>query len=291
MPSYSMPQTFDHLFAEQPPRLTLVRKADADLLDMPRVLHNHDDRVEVIYIYSGHSRHIIAGKTYEIEPGDLVVYNAGTLHEEYIDATPDMLVYQLEFQEVNITGLDPNHLFAPQLPPVIKPGERRHLVESLILYIYDILATESTKAGLEAVRSLSQALLAMVHEMAAKRSDPVLLQPVDERELLSNGRRIKQWLDEHYLEPLALEDIAKALHLSPYHLSHVFKAYSGYSPIQYINRRRIGEAQSMLVDTGQSITDIALSVGFSSSSLFSRAFTQAVGRSPARYRKDYQKQT
>ena len=77
--------------------------------------------------------------------------------------------------------------------------------------------------------------------------------------------------------------------LSQYHISRAFKRFSGYSPTQYIARRRIGEAQSLLIHTQMPILDIALRVGYNSNSLFSRTFKTIVGRTPVQYRKDMQK--
>ena len=72
--------------------------------------------------------------------------------------------------------------------------------------------------------------------------------------------------------------------VSPYHLAHVFKQYTGYTLKQYILRRRIGEAQDRLSYSSDSITQIAREVGFEDSAYFSRIFTKYVGMSPKFYR-------
>ena len=108
-------------------------------------------------------------------------------------------------------------------------------------------------------------------------------------ELTNTGIAIKRWLDLHYQEDITLQDISEALFLSQYHISRAFKRFSGYSPTQYIARRRIGEAQSLLIHTQMPILDIALRVGYNSNSLFSRTFKTIVGRTPVQYRKDMQK--
>ena len=58
--------------------------------------------------------------------------------------------------------------------------------------------------------------------------------PVEEPPIL--GRRIKEYIDRHYMEPITLQSMGEALHISPYYLSHVFKQMSGYSPVQYLLR-------------------------------------------------------
>ena len=81
--------------------------------------------------------------------------------------------------------------------------------------------------------------------------------------------------------------MGEALHISPYYLSHVFKQMSGYSPVQYLLRRRIGEAQTLLITTDLSITRIAELVGYDTQSYFNLQFTKNVGMSPGKFRQNY----
>jgi AraC-like DNA-binding protein len=67
-------------------------------------------------------------------------------------------------------------------------------------------------------------------------------------------------------------------------LAHVFKESTGFSPIQYIIRRRIGEAQSLLINTNESVTNISGIVGYDNTSYFTTLFSKTVGMSPKKYR-------
>ena len=109
--------------------------------------------------------------------------------------------------------------------------------------------------------------------------------PVDEPHIL--GRRIKEYIDKHYMEPITLHSMGEALHISSYYLSHVFKQMSGYSPVQYLLRRRIGEAQTLLITTDLSITHIAEMVGYDTQSYFNLQFTKNVGMPPNKFRQNY----
>ena len=109
--------------------------------------------------------------------------------------------------------------------------------------------------------------------------------PVDEPHIL--GRRIKEYIDKHYMEPITLHSMGEALHISSYYLSHVFKQMSGYSPVQYLLRRRIGEAQTLLITTDLSITRIAEMVGYDTQSYFNQQFTNNVGMPPNKFRQNY----
>ena len=118
-----------------------------------------------------------------------------------------------------------------------------------------------------------------------KENRGISLEKVAEEHVL--GNRIKEYIDRHYHEPLSLQEIGNALNISPYYLSHVFKGMSGYSPIQYLLRRRLGEAQTLLISTDLPIIDITLMTGFDTQNYFNAQFTKHVGVSPKRYRDNY----
>ena len=98
------------------------------------------------------------------------------------------------------------------------------------------------------------------------------------------GLRIRDYLDRHFTEQLTLQSLGKALHLSPYYLAHVFRETCGYSPAQYLLRRRIGEAQGLLLSTDLPISAIAERVGFETQNYFNMQFSKHVGMPPTKYR-------
>jgi AraC-like DNA-binding protein len=70
-------------------------------------------------------------------------------------------------------------------------------------------------------------------------------------------------------------------------LSHVFKDTFEYSPGNYLVRRRIGEAQTLLLTTNYSVIEIASSVGYNNVSHFNTIFKKLIGTTPKQYRKKY----
>ena len=104
--------------------------------------------------------------------------------------------------------------------------------------------------------------------------------------------RIKQYIDTRYDETLTLETISEALHVNMYYMAHVFKDTTGYSLMQYITRRRLGEAQRLLITTDYSITQIGNMVGYGNPSHFNTVFTKYIGVAPGKFRHSYRsKQT
>src|SRR5512133_2556470 len=94
------------------------------------------------------------------------------------------------------------------------------------------------------------------------------------------------FITEHLAEDLSLEDIAEAAHFSSFHFHRIFSAMVGETPQQFLNRVRLERAANFLVkNPAHSITQIALSCGFSSSATFARSFKKHFGITANEYRK------
>ncbi len=99
-------------------------------------------------------------------------------------------------------------------------------------------------------------------------------------------RQAMAYLHEHYAEAISREDVARHVGMSDDYLTHCFRQEVGMTPIAYLNRYRVDQARHLLKNTSQSITDIALAIGFSDSGYFSRVFRREVGLSPEAFRKE-----
>ena len=92
-------------------------------------------------------------------------------------------------------------------------------------------------------------------------------------------------LAQRYAEDLGLEDIARAVHSSPFQLARVFHRETGLPMHQYRSRLRLRAALERLVETGADLTALALDLGFSSHSHFTTAFHRAFGITPSEFRR------
>ncbi|WP_373163838.1 AraC family transcriptional regulator [Agathobaculum sp. Marseille-P7918] len=275
---------FQSMFVgENDPRLLYVSEIRPDASAHPRVMHAHEDFVEIILICSGSSEYLIHDKKYYIQPGDLLVYNAGVVHDEI--SGPDMEIgsYCVAIGGLHMPGLRANALLPDDAGYVFPTGQSFGDLRILFEMMFRNLASGEPRAE-SFCHSLMHALLVKVLTVT-DGVDAIVEKPVEEPHVL--GRRIKEYIDRHYMEPITLQSMGEALHISPYYLSHVFKQMSGYSPVQYLLRRRIGEAQTLLITTDLSITRIAEMVGYDTQSYFNLQFTKNVGMPPNKYRQNY----
>ncbi|MCI9445376.1 MAG: response regulator [Oscillospiraceae bacterium] len=97
----------------------------------------------------------------------------------------------------------------------------------------------------------------------------------------------KAYINAHFAEKITQNEIAKAVFLTPDHLSKVFKKETGTSLNQYINNKRLVQAKELLANSDIEINEVALRSGFSSSSYFITYFRKSIGMTPKEYREQY----
>ncbi|MEU3256064.1 AraC family transcriptional regulator [Streptomyces sp. NPDC006997] len=90
---------------------------------------------------------------------------------------------------------------------------------------------------------------------------------------------------ERFGEPLTLDDLARHVMVSKYHLLRVFTRVTGVTPGRFLTAVRLQEAQRLLLSTPLTVADISARVGYSSTGSFTRRFTELVGLSPTQYRR------
>lgn len=94
----------------------------------------------------------------------------------------------------------------------------------------------------------------------------------------------KEFLLRNMTRDLTLGEIAWHVKKSEEHLARVFRKVTGQTVFDYLRTLRLENAKTMLINSDKTMTEIARRAGFTSLALFSRNFSQYVGRSPSVYR-------
>ena len=97
-------------------------------------------------------------------------------------------------------------------------------------------------------------------------------------------QRMQEYIKEHIIDEITLDDLAKASLFSPWYSHRLFREYTGVAPSEYIRKLRLSEAAKKLKNETVNITDVAMSLGFKSLDGFTRAFFREFGMSPSKYK-------
>jgi AraC-like DNA-binding protein len=150
-----------------------------------------------------------------------------------------------------------------------------------------------------AAASLRRAHLAVEHGEARVNCESLLLTALtvllqingEEPPMLSRirrsryaVRRIQELIDDEPSQEPSLATLAAHVHMSPYHLAHVFTRETGLSIHVYAETARIRKAK-LLLRAGQAIAAVAFELGYADQSHFTRRYKQFEGVTPARYQK------
>ncbi len=100
-------------------------------------------------------------------------------------------------------------------------------------------------------------------------------------------RLAKQYVNEHYANPITLEELSEAIGLVPTYVSTLFKKEIGINFSDYLTSCRMEAAKKLLKEPSYTINEIAEMVGYGDPKYFSKMFNKVVGLKPSEYRKLY----
>jgi len=137
-------------------------------------------------------------------------------------------------------------------------------------------------AGALYAESLGAALVA---HLVRKHRAPVGSSPRRAGLASTMVKALAEYIEAHLGERISLQDLAELVGISIYEFARRFRESTGMPPHQYVTRRRIARARTLLLKNHLSILEIALACGFSSQSHFAATFRTIVGVTPQRYRR------
>lgn len=259
------------------PRLAYVSRRPPVEEPQPWLLHAHPDLAEVLLFDQGGGRFLIGGTAYDVHAGDLMVINSGLVHDELSNGPFGL--FCIAVSGLRIPGLRENALLPEGAPPVFPAGEEAAELQAVFQLIYRYLRDDLPDCEIFCHRLM----LALLDRVLTISGSTTLRLP-ESPDPAALSHQVQGYIDGHFREPLTLQSLGKALHVSPYYLAHVFKESSGYSPMHYLTRRRIGEAQNLLVSTDLPISRISEMVGYETQNYFNQQFSKYAGMPPGKFR-------
>jgi len=102
-------------------------------------------------------------------------------------------------------------------------------------------------------------------------------------------RRVTDHIEHHLETPLSTEELAAVARLSTGHFCRAFKASMGETPHSYIIRQRLRRAQSLMIRTRDTLSQIACACGLTDQAHLTRLFRRVLGTTPLAWRRDWQR--
>jgi AraC-like DNA-binding protein len=248
-----------------------------------RLIHMHENELELFFVYRGQGQYMVQGNSYHVKEGDMVICNAGILHGEAPTQARRIHSYCIALTDVQLAGLPDNWLINSGTTPVISFGALSHQIGEMMRLIHSLFAVQKKQSHVCTFMGIS--ILLLTFDLLQGRTTLKALRSDSNTGILA--KQIQQYLDDHYREHLSLKLLGEIFHVSECHLAHVFKREIGMPPIQYAAQRRLGEAQSLLMDTLIPISEISERFGYNDPCHFDAMFKKHVGMSPSKYRDSF----
>lgn len=272
---YNSQTLSDNPIGEQKLKLLYVCKADTVV---PTAMHAHENHLELQYISGGKAHITIEGHVYQVQKGDVVVYNAGTLHDESANLDCGISFYNFGVKNFQIEGLPKNHLLPRDIKPVLHTRNISSGIEGIFQEIFEQVSCKKIHSAIICYHLLNALLIILLNQIPHEK--------IIRRTKFDNSfRECKEFIDEHFTENISMEELSKIANMSVSGFAHHFKKAFGISPGQYLIRLKIGMAQKLLIATDKSITEISTKIGYDNISHFNNQFKKFVGTSPQNYRK------
>lgn len=231
--------------------------------------------------------HIING-TVQIElprgrltgrPGDTLLVPSNTLHRDNFDTVKGLKVFMVVF----VWAAESDY-FA-MVKPLALPIASTRVAEDMAR-LFDRLQAGldfGTKADHLLVCSQVHSILLMILREALRNNPQHGAQEKNaygERHRRLLMLQARQYLDEHFAEPISLDQLAHMLNVSPFYLSHVFSRESDFSLFTYLTNLRMRRARALLQAGTGNVTYVAHAVGYEDEGYFSKVFRKYFGVPP-----------
>ena len=234
-----------------------------------RIPHIHT-HLEMVYMKEGEADAVLDNQVFPMKAGDLFLAFPNQIHSYNAKGPVQILI------SIFSPGLhrDLEKYLTGRLPvcPVLKKSALPEDTERQLISILKLRSSESETASLCATGSFL-VLMSRILPLFSYQEDT---------EDYDSMRRILSYCAEHFTENLSLDSVSGDLYLNKYYISHLFRQRMKFSFNEFIGFLRVNHACELL-QKGESITQAALTSGFSSIRTFNRVFLKVMKVTPREY--------
>lgn len=244
--------------------------------------HNHDYH-EILYFVSGRLRYMIEGTVYNLRPGDILVTHNKEMHKPILDASKPYERYVLWIHPKFIKELSDNFVNLSSLFEQVSQGDNHVLrpsssMHTLISNLFsNLVVTNSNSKFGDSLLQKSYLTELLIYLNRVSMDNQYESEGSSEYDPRIND--IIKYINDNLHDQISLDDIAEKFYLSKYHLCRLFKKNVGMTIYQYIMKKRLIIAKSLLI-SGSNVRAAFISSGFSDYSNFLKSFKNEFGVLP-----------
>lgn len=270
------------------PKIMIDKKENID----SKIVQHYHDACELSFFVQVELELSVKGTKYNIKNGDIIFINEFDLHSSvYANENAAYTRYTIHFQKdyllpiLKLSGIEwiidfLNECRYTHTPTSLKERNEVETLFKAMLHAYNSSSYLSEECKDAVLKSHLLLILIRFCELL-KKNAPELKMTKQENFI----NEILNFIDENYMAKISLDLIEEKFFLDKYHICHLFREITGFSIIEYLNERRIIEAQKMLRDTKKEIIDICFDCGFNNIQHFHKIFKKISGYTPDKYRK------
>ncbi len=251
--------------------------------------HTHD-YIEVVYMCSGQTTHIINGHTVVLKQGELLLLSQNARQEIYPAGENDIMVNFItlpQFYDNTLAMMSDEE--SPLKNFIVDCLKNSNSGTSYLLFeVSDVLPIQNLVEnliwtlfnGISNKRKINQTTMGLLFLQLLNHMDRLSYANEDEELIL----RTLQYVEEHYSDG-TLGELADLLHYDTAWLSREIKRKTGKNYTDHVQNKRLSQACYLLKNTKLSIDDISVRVGYDNVSYFHRIFKKTYGVTPYVYKK------
>lgn len=250
--------------------------------------HSHD-YIEVVYMCSGSSVHIVDGTVVTLNEGELLFLSCDAVHEikktEREDIAVNFIILPQFFDKaLSMLGQEDTPIKSFIIDAL---GGKTSAIKYLHFKVSDVLPIQNLVENLLYTlisktpnkRQLNQITVGLLFLQLTAFSERLSVSDKTEALIIE----VYRYIEENYKDG-SLNTLAQKLHCDFYWLSREIKRKTGKTYTELVQDKRISQAEFLLATTKINVSDISCAVGYENVSYFHRIFTKTTGMSPKKYR-------
>lgn len=233
--------------------------------------------IEIFAVFEGELTFLVNEKKYPLKEGQFMLVNTNEIHSILAPEPNITLVLQIPLSTFEEYYTEDQFILFSH-----SSKQEDHQFMHVLDELYSVYIARVTGYDFKVKSLFYEILYLLVSKYRKMEVSPEL---VRHNKGLNRLSQITAYLRDNYTKELSLDSLADIFGYSPTYLSRMFQKYAKTNYKSYLQNIRVEYGYRELVNTENTISDIAINHGFPNSKAFSKAFSQKYGMLPSEYRK------